>query len=577
MHNNINRDRHLPRLLALFSILTLLIVPSARAAAATVNGEQPVRLDLAAMALTPGDLEQAGFKGYGVASVDADSSGWRALGDVAADSVAGNFWLSLETPEALNVNLAQDGWQRQYRRVLAQPDPVDPTSVNLSVRSEIGEYADAAGADDALTRLMEGGTNESPGDLPIGDRLEVRSDLDPNVGARLVVAFRDGNLIGSVEVVRYASDEDPEIDPALLLARQLKARIDAEMDPNAPGLTDAAIRLSTLAAPAEYEGYMRRDGESFIEWGESQNDFAARDAAYGDAIDVYQLEQDVAPTSKEVVQPYFVDRLYRFPYESSAQDMLDQTPDRLAIDAANSDDKFDPHLVEDATPIGDDSLTFEIKADLDAGTSLGYRIYVRVGSDVARLQLDSSNEPSIQNAEALATAQASCLKAGSCAAAAQQPVSLPGLDCPPTHENDLVTDYAYAEIAPSPMYGVDPARSGAQPGPAPTGEAQGLWSVDVHGGVVTGPVISNGLLVFGSSEVTPPSDPNDPFAVPTESDYLFAFDPTSGFKWCAPTGKAIADPSVDNGLVFTESSAITGQHQQTNVVALDVATGVEQW
>jgi outer membrane protein assembly factor BamB len=259
--------------------------------------------------------------------------------------------------------------------------------------------------------------------------------------------------------------------------------------------------------------------------------------------------------------------------------MIDQTPDRLATDMANSGGQFIAQLVDGATSFGDDSLTFQIQDVLDAGNTYGYRVYVKVGSDVARLQIDSSNDLGIgiDNIEAVAAAESACLQAGSCAAAEQQPVSLPGLDCPPTHEGDLVTDYAYAEIAPSPMFGVDPTRSGAQPGPAPTGEPTGLWTVDVHAGLVTGPVISDGLLVFGSSEVTPPSDPDDPFASPTESDYLFAFDPTSGFKWCAPTGNAIADPSLDNGLVFTEASAIAGQHQQTSVVALDAETGVARW
>jgi outer membrane protein assembly factor BamB len=568
MNNSVLRGRQLPRLFALLSILTILFMPFARVGATDATQEQNVSLDLAAMALTPADLEQAGLAGFGVASVEADSSGWRSLGDVAIDSIAGNYWLSLETPEPLNVGLAQAGWQRQYRRVLAQPDPVDPSSVNLSVRSEVGEYANAAGADAALTLLMNGGISDSPGAQPIGDRLEIRTDLDPNVGARLVVAFREGNLIGSIEIVRYASAEDPELEPALLLARQLQIRIDAEIGAQSPSLSDAAVRLATLAGPAEYEGYARQSGETFVWFGESEENFADRDAALEDAIDVYQLEQQVAPDSSAPVPPYFINRIYRFADESAARAFIEQTPQKLAGDTANSGGDFSALLVEDATTFGDNSLTFEIQDEFDAGTSYGYRIYVQVGSVLARLQIDGSNGVSIQSAEALAAAQAGCLKAGSCLAAEQQPVSLPGIDCPPTHEGELLPGMPGGMDVGTPMFGVDPARSGFLPKPGPTGTLQEYWYADVRGLNTYAPAVSDGLIVFGSSVTSESS----------ESDYLFGFDAaTHGFLWCAPTGDTIASPSIDNGLVFTQANAIAGAHSQTTVVALDAATGIERW
>jgi outer membrane protein assembly factor BamB len=574
MNFSVNRGRKLPLVLVLLSILTLLVVPGARAGATAATQDQNIPPDLAAMALTPADLEQAGLVGFGVASVDADSSGWRMLGDVAVDSIAGNYWLSLQTPEPINVGLAQAGWQRQYRRVLAQPDPLDPGNVNLSVRSEVGEYADADGADAALTLLMDGGSSESPGAQPIGDRLEVRTDLDPNVGARLVVAFREGNLIESVEIVRYASAEDPELEPALLLARQLQARIDSVITAQSPRLGDAALRLSTLAGPAEYEGYARRGGETFIWFGELAEDFAARDAALSDAVDVYQLEQQVAPASQEVVPPYFIDRLYRFADEAAARAFIDQTPQKLADDTANSGGEFSAVLVEGATAFGDNSLTFEIQDEIDAGTAYGYRIYVQVGSDIGRMQLDSSNGISIDAAEAIAAAQTACLEAGSCLAAEQSPVSLPGIDCPPTHTGELLPNYPATEFAPVSMFGADPARSGAHPGPSPSGNLQEDWEVTVHGGTSYGPVISDGVIVFGSSETI---ESDDLFSA-GESDYFFAFDPAAHeFMWCVPTGSAIADPSIDGGLVFTQANAVAGRHVQTFVVALDTATGIERW
>jgi outer membrane protein assembly factor BamB len=577
MNTRSRRGRQFPRLLAFLALFTFLVLPFARVGAAPKQKAE-IPLDLAAMALTPGDLEQAGYTGFGVASVDDDSSGWRTLGDVASDSIAGNYYFSLASPEPIDVGLAQAGWQRQYQRVLADQDPVDPTVVDLAVRSEVGEYSDAKGADDALTLLMTGGVNVPPGDLPIGDRVEIRSDMDPNVGTRLVVAFREGNLIGSVEVTAYGSGDQPAVDLALLLARQLKARFDAELSAKLPGLADEALHLASLSSPAQYEGYSRKDGETLAEWGESPENFADRGKAYSNAVDVFSFDQEIATASKDGVQPFYGDRLYRFPDEKSAQKLLDRMPQFLAEDSANSNGAFDAQLVDDATTFGDDSLTFAIQEQSNAGTSYGYRVYVRVGADISRLQIETETGAIIDHVEAIAKAQTACLKVGSCAAAEQPPLSLPGFDCPPTNVSDNVPDLDGGEIASVAMSGGDPARSGAQPGPGPSGNPLEIWNANVHGGIVQGPVISDGLLVFGSSQYIPPEDPNDMFSYSSEDDYLYAFDAaTHAFKWCAPTGQVISDPSIDSGLVFTEANSTKGEHFQTFVVALDEATGLPVW
>ena len=76
MHSSMNSGPKLPRLLAVFSVLALLILSSARTGIAAAADDQPVSLDVAAltrkvdkpaaldlasMALTPSDLEKAGY------------------------------------------------------------------------------------------------------------------------------------------------------------------------------------------------------------------------------------------------------------------------------------------------------------------------------------------------------------------------------------------------------------------------------------------------------------------------------------------------------------------------------------
>jgi outer membrane protein assembly factor BamB len=562
----------LPRVVALLLVLATLIAPvfqSGVAGAPAAARSRDIALDLPAMTLTPSDLEQVGLPDFGMAYVDDHTSGWRTIGDVAYDSPAhqagshGNLTL-----DQINFQLPQTGWLRQYRRILALPDPADPSLVDMSVFSEVGEYADAEGADAALTLLTHGGEAEEFDGDPVGDRLEIRRDVLYRAGSRLTVSFRDGNLIGNVVVIRYATEEGAELAPALLLAHRLQERIAAGVAQPGPGLSGATLRLATLANPAEEEGYLRLDGETFPYFGESEDDLAASIAAFRDSIDVYEMFQLLEQSPGETVPTVFLNRLYRFPDEEAASAWLEALPPALAEDAANSGGTFAVEQLADALVIGDESLTFAVTLQPDMGTLRGYRIYVRVGAYGIRIQFAAADAPPLAVAEDLVIAQVDCIRAGSCAKAAQLPGDLAGLACPPSSQPDaLPLVGAGPERGAVPMNGADPAHTGANPGPGPTGSPKEQWQFAVPGVGGRGPIVADGLLYFTSATTREGPVGN-----------LYAVDSATGTqRWCVTVGQQVADPVVADGLVFTEGQEIAGDHRQAFVVALTATTGIERW
>jgi outer membrane protein assembly factor BamB len=565
----------LPRVLALLLLLLALMahlvrVGAAGMPAAAKEGDAP--LDLPAMTLTPADLEQAGLAGFGLAYVADHNSGWRTSGDVAYDSPAhqADGWGDL-TLDQINVKLPRTGWLRQYRGILAIPDPADPSSVDRSVFSEVGEYADAAGADAALSLLTHGGEAEDAGGDSVGDRLEIRRDVLYRVGSRLTLTFRDGNLIGTIQIFRYATRDGAELGPALRLAHRLQERMAAGVAHPGPGLSGATLRLDTVASPPLEEQYLRLGGETFPHFGDSQADIAGRIATLRDSIDVYELSQTVEPNPGKQYGTELINRLYRFPDEAAVGSWLEALPQGLAEDAANSGGYLEVDRLTDAPPIGDESLTFAVTFHPEGATMHGYRIYARVGVYGVRLQFAADGDPPLALAEDLAIAQIDCIRAGSCAKAVHLPRDYEGLSCPPVSDSDLLPLVgAGPERGAVPMNGADPAHTGANPGPGPTGSPEEQWQFVAPGVGGRGPVAADGLIYVTS--VTG--------AATTLGGHsnLYALDSTTGKqRWCVTAGKEVADPVVAGGLVFTEGGEVVGDHEQAFVVALMATTGVERW
>src|SRR5262249_58635139 len=141
-------------MLLVWLILAAIAAPGLGTAPKAADRPVDDALDLPAMVPTTDDLAAEGLKGFASVAVGGvTSSGRVSLGDVAFDSVAGYSHHTQAAGGELVFRLDQAGWRRQYRLVLANPVPGDPSHISRSVALEVAEYADADGADDALTLL----------------------------------------------------------------------------------------------------------------------------------------------------------------------------------------------------------------------------------------------------------------------------------------------------------------------------------------------------------------------------------------------------------------------------------------
>lgn len=565
MHTRPRRSRLFVSLLVLLGIV-VPILQTGIAGQPVAAQSDDVILDLPAMALTPADLEEAGLPGFGQARYDDANPGWRTIGDVVFDSPAANFLCCLDKIDRLNLELSRTGWQRQYRRLLARVSPLDSTSADYLIFSEVGEYADAAGADAALTLLMDNG-DTTPSESLEGDRMEGRGDFLLDVGGRGVIMFRHDNLLATLQIINHHDGVAIPRKTLQLLPTIFRQRIVSALDRPKTGLSSTALRLASIASPAEYDTYWRLNEQDIPEWGESSEDAAAYGAqTYPDALDVYHLEQSLIPPPGQPISPRYDVRVLRFGRTDAASAWLTALPPKLEEDVANSDGTLALDLLTDAQTVGDESLTYQVSQEKDGATVHGYRIYFRVGKYTARIQFDAAEAPSLPVVETLAEAQVACFQAGRCDGPTRLPADLEGLSCPPsTATTEPRFEDFVRNTAEVPMPGADPARTGAQPGPGPSRRPRELWHFATSGGS-RGPILADDRLYLGA------------FGPAENPSQLYALDPDTGtLRWCQTTGWDVTDPSFGDGLLFTQAAEVTGGHRQTAILALSAATGEERW
>src|SRR5215210_3175457 len=174
-------------------------------------------LDLAAMALTPSDLDDLGLPGFG-----QQTSAFLTL-EEQAEQLASAANLGMDA-DALGSRLAAAGFQRRYQRQLGLPahPGARPAQLRTFVAPYIIEYASVDGAAAGIALLeSEAGTGmtDVPGTRVIGDRSEITrfrrlSDSGKPYQA-LDLTFQIGNLVAGVTVGEF---EDREPNPATVEA-----------------------------------------------------------------------------------------------------------------------------------------------------------------------------------------------------------------------------------------------------------------------------------------------------------------------------------------------------------------------
>lgn len=419
---------------------------SPEAAAGAWVGQEP---DLAAMPVTPADMEELGFPGFGRLF-----NGFFPSFDFFAETDA-EFWgKSLVETRAFYERI---GWSRFYAAPMGLPSvPGEDSPPARFARSTVLEVADAAGADDYLTYISSAGPEgdgvyeyfEAP--FALGDRAVFVnvSFYDPEAAetrVELNVFFQLGNLIGKSAFATDVPDDagTPAASPAAtpmgggsaftsaagtmeeleLLGRRHLENMEAVLADGGPNLPALMLRLGDdpFAVSTVYgEAYRLLDGE-LLPYYLFEDDILADPAAVTGAEAVYELEELFLVGEEESPDDhYFLNRLYQFPDEETAVEFIASRPDaletggfRLATGA--TEEAGSELLADEATDLGDESLAFSfVRAFDDGSRNEGYEVFVRVGAMVAAVSLEGPPDLLLEQVTEIAAAQAACLEAGAC-------------------------------------------------------------------------------------------------------------------------------------------------------------------
>jgi hypothetical protein len=389
------------------SFLTLPV--AARQATPVASPTASAPLDLAAMLLTPGDVP---VPGYG-----ALNSSISTLAQMAGYSAP---YLGVD-PDGLERDLAVAGFRRRFNSDLGLPgDPSDADSPPATmVSSYVLEFGDAAGAEAAFALLEDERNVPTARDLPavaaLGDRVEITRDsgsADWNgthvAFTYLDISFLTGNLYGDVTVTDYTGGE-PSQDFVEQLGRTLLGRIDAVRTQNGPGLGDRVVRLAWDDAQLWKDTYYRLGGVD-IPFYADEPPLSFHAEQFGAATDVYHAWGVIAGAGS------FQVRLHRFASAEAAA--------TARVQGVGTPLSYSPgydccvRALEGWGSFGDWSEAYAYTSQrpllYPGGRLYGVVVAVRVGAEVAVLDLETPVEAPLAQIEALVAAQVACLTGGAC-------------------------------------------------------------------------------------------------------------------------------------------------------------------
>lgn len=425
--------RWLAALLLLAALGAGLVRPEA--VAARQNGPQDGPLDLAAMALTPADLAEAGLEGYTISA-----AAWRTPEEIVASTANG---LDLDEDEVAEVLVEEAALGASYDLDL---DLVDPESdvylAEVRVRTSLSEHPDADAAEIAYEYRTDERNVPDAEDVDaeeFGDESEVTQiGFQPDDGAAYAgyeLSLRLDRIYAGIQVLVFGNDGEevdeidlPDLDDIEALAEELVPKIEAGLEGDAAGfgLSLQVQRLSRDTAPyLYYDQYDFVDGSYAPYFGEAE---VAESVAEGfvdiDAIARYTLRQQAAlgdtPTPEDVL---YTAQLYRFEDEDEAVDWVGDALGYLEGDARYDD--FDTDAVaDDLGDLGDASAGASYLFDYGQGPVEGVVVYLAVGDVGAALFVESV--PGVGSAALgeIAEAQVECLEDGAC----PDPVDAPEKD-----------------------------------------------------------------------------------------------------------------------------------------------------
>jgi hypothetical protein len=380
--------------------------------------------DLAAMTLTPSELDSLGLSGFGLANQSS-------LRDAATDALVQADGDALQAASRLAV-YEENGFRARYVGSLLRPIvPLEPLSsglvaADMRISTSVTEFSNSEGAA-ATFAFNEGEMDDTPGeDVPgtreFGDESELTrsTGTEPTTGEplqRLELAFRLDSTIAEVNIVVYENVE-PEIAAAEQLGAALLAKIELGRANADPGLSTRVLRLSPMAPWIQNarlrDFYTRRDRVS--------------EPTFPQIVDAIRddVALDINPSAlDEGVDPPVVTYMFWSPVGEGDPLALPlyvvwinqyASPAQAAAAVAELSTDLGPGYVDvleslDGTVIGDESRAFSYRYEGDTtGAVQGHLVTSRLGDIVVHMQVDGPQEIAASGVSALASAQLACLE-----------------------------------------------------------------------------------------------------------------------------------------------------------------------
>jgi hypothetical protein len=372
-------------------------------------------VDLAAIVLTPADLEEIGLAGF-----ERKANGvLRRFDDYVVSRAR---FLNME-PAELGQLLTEAGWQAGYATNLGLPsEPGNPESQELAIAfTAVHAYADADGARMALAGNYDysGVTTASvdrgvgPADT-VGDASFMTRTLgtpEPEMGPsdEIALTMRVDRLIASVGLIRYGLTEadlaspvpvdDAAIGQVQTLATLVEARMGEALSQETPRLFNRLVRFGDDAPIAfETEGYRLIRGTIPPYYGGFEDDFPPLAETAGLEA-AYELNQALAAAG----DPFLLIRLFEFGAPQAATDFL------AAQQAApfNGGEPVEGVLDEITPANALGAYAFEIEPGV---TVEGYAAWVAVDATVALVLIEGQTRPADVVITELVAAQVDCLE-----------------------------------------------------------------------------------------------------------------------------------------------------------------------
>lgn len=397
--------------------------------------------DLAAMTLTPSDLDSLGLPGFGLANQSS-------LRNAQTDALVQADDDPLQAATRLAV-YDESGFRARYVGSLLRPTaPLELLSsglvaADMRISTSVTEFTSSEGAETTFA-FNEGEMDDAPGeDVPgtraFGDESELTrsTGTDPITGnplQRLELAFRLNSTIAEVTIVDYRNVE-PDIETVERLGAAFLAKIELSRANVDFGLSTRVLRLSPMAPWIENarlrDFYTRHDRVSELTFAQivdamqNEEPVTATPAAISVGVDpplsTYMFWTPVGEGDPLTLPLYVV---WINKYASAAQA-------GAAIAALSTDlgpGYVDVLEVDDGAAIGNESRAFAYRYEGDpTGAVTGYLVSARLGDIVVHLQVDGPEEINAAGVEALASAQMACLERPDPCAPMPAPLALAAL------------------------------------------------------------------------------------------------------------------------------------------------------